>query len=203
MKTINRLSALYVICWVFYPFMQVALIYRYIAVAFGLIWILTALLQSTGFIKKYKVFFICSLSYVFLLVAIRLVFGLSVSDSIARTLQTIIMILIGVMSIYYHENDFDFFKILFPILMISLIFFSITTIIGLIENPYASRIANSEWLENRFAGHELTGLYGYIYLCVFTMPVILFMMLKKIRINKITTFLTVVAFIIMFIIVIM
>lgn len=176
--------------------MQLGNIYRIIVIVAALIWILTVLYRDMSFFKKNWVFVINSVLFVFLLILHRRLFGLSLSKSAMQTFQTIIIVFTGIISIYYHENDFDFFKVLFPLLLISVIFFSITTITAIIDNPYAARIANREWLNERYEGNELVGLYGFVYMCVFLAPMLLYMQIKKVRLNAFTTFLTVVTLVI-------
>jgi hypothetical protein len=83
------------------------------------------------------------------------------------------------MSKYVFKYDKSFAKALFVILLLAICVFCVTTTINVIKNPYAARIANSEWLENRFEGNEMVGLYGFIYMCVLMAPMLLHLIQKK------------------------
>lgn len=185
-RLMNKISALYIICWTFLPFMQIGSIYRYMAIFFALLWGITAVSIDVGFVKKYQIFFLCVIISTMGMIIWRILLGLSMTSAFLQTLQFLIIMLDGMIALFYHENDIRFFKKIFTILLILIMIFAITTMQGIIENPYAARIANSEWLAERYAGNEMVGLYGYIYMCVFIVPMLLYIILKRIRFNKIT-----------------
>lgn len=184
MRLINRISAIYVICWTFVPSVQVGDIYRIFAINFALLWILTALSTNTSFLRKNQMYIILSVISVVLVIFLKMQIG-SVSSAITTTIQSIIMLIIGLMAIFYFEIDRDFLETVLTVVLILIAVYSFTTIKGLIENPYASRIANSEWLAERFEGNENIGLYGYIYMCVFFEIFLCLLKKYKIKVNKI------------------
>ena len=195
MRTINKISAAYVLCWTFFPFMQVGTQYRVLAIIFAVIWGITAISIDVSFISKYQVFFLFVCLTSIGMIFCRIMLGLSVSTAVAGSLQFVIMMIAGMMAIFYFLNDFSYIEKLFPFLLIALIIFSFTTMQGIFDNPYAARIANSEWLENRFEGNEMVGLYGYIYMCVFIQPMLLQLRLKRIHLGKFTDVLIRIVFI--------
>lgn len=175
--------------------MQVGAVYRVIAIACAAVWFALVLFTTPKFLNDNLLFISVSALTVGLMVLARLFLGLNLINSVVQTLQIIIMALVGLVSIYCHKYDKDFMKILVPIVLLSLIVFCITTTYGVITDPYSARIANSEWLEERFEGNEMVGLYGYVYMCVFIEPMLLYLMQKKVDLGKITNWLVRLTFI--------
>lgn len=195
MRTINKISAAYVLCWTFFPFMQVGTEYRLLAIIFAVLWGITAISIDVSFISKFRVYFLFACLTSIGMILCRIMLGQSVSTAVAGTVQFIIMMIAGMMAIFYFLNDFSYIQRLFPIFLVCLIIFSFTTMQGIYDNPYAARIANSEWLENRFEGNEMVGLYGYIYMCVFIQPMLLQLLLKKHHLGRYTDVLVKIVFI--------
>ena len=188
MKYLIRACSLYLICWTFFPFMQVGTLYRLIAVACAAMWVLLALAKKPNFLNENLTFILISGLVICLMIAWYIFLGVGVTKAITQSLQFIIMVLIGLISLYVFKYDKDFAGWVFSFIMIALIVFCITTTYGVIENPYAARIANAEWLEDRFEGNEMVGLYGYVYMCVFIAPMLLYLIQKKVRLGKYTDF---------------
>ena len=181
---INRLATIYVVLFCFVPPMQVGTAYRMIAIVSAVVWLLTALVVDPRFVNgKVKNLIILSV----MCIGFMFLWRLNVegpADAFANVLQTIIIILIGLMSFFMFKNDRKFSEVILTIVLIVICYYCITTIQATIDNPYASRIANSEWLEERFEGNANVGLYGYVYMCVFILPVLLYKILNKVHINK-------------------
>lgn len=194
-KFLNRICALYLICWTFFPFMQVGTLYRLVAVLCAGLWVVLAIINHPHFIDENLKFVIGAVLTVILMILWYVFYGLGIIDSMLQSLQFIIMILVGLISMYSFKYDKEFTKILFPIILLAIIVFCCTTTYAVITNPYAARIANSEWLEERFEGNEMVGLYGYVYMCVFIAPMLLHLMKRKISLGKYTDILVRLSFI--------
>ena len=191
----ERVCALYVILWIFIPPIQVGTIFRILAVGCACMWLLMILLrdrQVLDFLGKY-------LAISALCVALMIVWALgsfSIGTAIKTHIQFIIMIACGAIATYYMKTDKEFLQILIGACLLCMAFFCITTIDGVIKDPYAARIANSEWLEERFEGQELVGLYGYVYMCVLIAPMLLYKMIKKVKINRFMDIMVFVVFVV-------
>lgn len=164
--------------------MQVGTAYRFAAVFCAALWLVLAIFKHSDFVNENLIFVLVSSFAIVLMVLWRVFLGIGMVNAVLQTFQFIIMILIGLISVYYYKYDKDFSKTIFTIILLSIIFFCITTIHGAVTNPYATRIANSEWLEGRFEGNEMVGLYGYVYMCVFIAPMLLYLIQKKITFGK-------------------
>lgn len=183
MKTVNRLAAAYLLCWVFVPAVQLGMIYRLIAVVCSVLWAVTAIAMDTRFIVRNQWYFfwviVTALSIIVLTMQI-----MSLGSAVMNTLQYIIMLIIGSMALYFHENDEDFLENILTVILLLIAFFSITTTQAVLENPYAARIANSDWLADRYEGNENVGLYGYVYMCVFCGFMLCLLKQNHITVNK-------------------
>ena len=200
-RFINRLSAVYIILFCFVPSVQVENIYRLVVLAASAIWVISALGISSGTIsKEMGKFILIAATCVALMFIWRTNIG-SISSAFANVLQPIIMILVALISMFMLEYDSEFFNILLTAILILVCVYCVITIQATLENPYASRIANSEWLEERYAGNEHVGLYGYVYMCVFFVPIILYKIVKKIHINLLVDILAYVALVLIIIMV--
>ncbi len=184
-RLINYIAASYVLLFVFVPPVQVGTVYRLLAIAATVIWFFTG--KGFGSIcisKKGAKFIILSA-----ICALGLIFTSSfihgISEAITKNLQFIIVCIVGYMSLYYFENDAEFFDKWMTLALIVIFFFCITTIQGIAVDPRAARIANSAWLEERFEGRENVGLYGYVYMCIMLFPLLLYKILGRIKVNKI------------------
>ena len=190
---LEKVCALYVILWIFVPPVQVGTIYRLIAVACAGLWFLLVFLRDRTLLNTIGKYLLVGI----VCVALMIICGLgvySITMSITRNLQFIIMLICGAMATYYMKKDKEFVQILIGICLLVISIFCVTTIIALIQNPYAARIANSEWLEGRFEENKNVGLYGYVYMCVLIAPMLLHKMIKKIKINLFMDIAFVVAF---------
>ena len=197
-QLLNRISAACILLFCFVPPIQVDSIYRIIAIAASVVWAGTELMISGGKISKKVLKFIgLSCACVVLMFVARTNIS-TISTAFANVLQPIIIILVALISMYSFEYDIKFFNIMLPIVLVLICFYCNTTIESAIDNPYASRIANSEWLEERFEDNKNVGLYGYIYMCVFLVPILVYKIVRKIHINKLVDILSyiVLAFII-------
>lgn len=195
-KLINleKLCALYVVLWIFIPPVQVGTIYRVLAVGCAALWFLFVLFRDTSLFNKIGKF--CLIG--FLCAALMILYSLfvfPVTTAIIRNLQFIIMLICGAMAAYYMQTDKTFLQILIGACLIGMIIFCCTTTYALINDPYAARIANSEWLEGRFEANKNVGLYGYIYMCVLIAPMLLYKIIKKIKLNPIMDTLFLIAFV--------
>ncbi len=196
-RLINRLAALYIVCWVFIPPLQVDEIYRNLAVALAIVWVVTSIYNDSQFFSENKVFIVASIACAALMILWRCGIG-SLSSAITNTIQFIIFIIIAAISLYYQKNDFSFLKIMMTVMLALVLIFSITTIQGVLEDPYAARIATSEWLEGRFERNPNVGLYGYIYMAVFLLPMLIYIKLNGVRVNKLFDILAIVDIIVVF-----
>ncbi|MBP3936845.1 MAG: hypothetical protein IK954_04605 [Clostridia bacterium] len=192
--TIERLCALYVVLWIFVPPIQIGTIYRLLAIICAFIWLFCVSLQNKDIFSDLKRYLSFAIPYIILLFFARM-FTYSLRGAITPMQQTIIIIVCGVMATYYMRHDKDFVRVLLTVSMIAIAFFCVTTIQGLIVDPYASRIANSEWLNGRFEGNENVGLYGYIYMCVLLAPMLLYLLINRIKVNRLFNAIVVVDFI--------
>lgn len=191
---LEKICALYVILWIFVPPVQVGTIYRLAAVGCAGLWFLSVLLRDPTLMDKIGKFLLIGAACVALMIIWSL--GVySIGTSITRNLQFVIMLTCGVMATYYMKTDKEFVHILIGACLIAICIFCVTTIVAVIENPYAARIANSEWLEGRFDENRNVGLYGYVYMCVLIAPMILCKMLKKVKLSRWMDALFLVAFI--------
>lgn len=191
---LERICALYLILWVFVPPVQVGTIFRILAVACAGLWFLIVLLRDSHFFQITGKFLLIAV----FCVALMIIWSLGVypiTTAVVRNLQFIIMLICGTMATYYMKTDKEFIEILIVLCLIAISIFCITTIVALIENPYAARIANSEWLEGRFSENKNVGLYGYVYMCVLIAPMLLYKIIKKIKLNKFKDTLIVIALI--------
>ncbi len=183
-SVINHIAASYVLLFIFVPPIQVGNLYRLIALVATVVWFFTnGGLGVTIISSKSARFLLLSISCAVLLI-LTSSFIASFSTAIIRNVQFIMMCIAGYISLYYFENDPEFFDKWMTLALMVIFFFCITTIQGLIENPYASRIANSEWLEDRFEGNENVGLYGYVYMCIMLFPLLLYKIISRIKVNK-------------------
>lgn len=201
LRFFNRIAATWVILFCFVPSFQVASIYRLIAIIASCVWLLTALIIDPNFITGKVINFIF---IGMLCIGLMFLWQLNVnsmSTAFAYVIQPIIIILIGLISMYSVKNDIVFLNIVITIILILVCYYCITTIKATYENPYASRIANSEWLEERFEGNENVGLYGYVYMCVFLVPILLYKILRGIRINRLADFLSYIVLALIFVMV--
>ena len=196
-RLINRISAACVILFCFVPSVQVEDIYRAIAIAASIVWIITALSISSGVIsKKMWNYLLIAASCVILLFLWRL--NISTFDvAFTNVLQPIIMILVALISMFMLEHDPKFLEIMLTVILILICIYCAITIKATIENPYASRIANSDWLEERYEGNEHVGLYGYVNMSVFLVPILLFKIIRKIHINRIADIVSYAALVLM------
>lgn len=184
-KILNKLNlekvcALYVVLWIFIPPVQVGTIYRLLAIGCAGLWALLVFLRDETLLNKLGKYLLIAI----LCVALMIIWSLgvySIITAITRNLQFIIMLICGMMATYYMKTDKEFIQILIGACLMGIIIFCTTTIIALIEDPYAARIANSEWLEGRFEANKNVGLYGYVYMCVLIAPMLLYKMIKKIK----------------------
>ena len=189
---VGDLTALWIICWTFIPFMQIGNVYRLISLGCAGIWLL---LHFKAVVSQHSNFVVIELlSIVARLILVYILTG-SVSTAFTNTIQYAIIVIVAMISFYYCDYRFDFLKRIFPVLLILIAFFTITTMKGIAENPYAARIANSEWLEDRFKGNEMVGLFGFVYMCVFIEPLLLYVLLNKIKFGCLTDLLIKVTFI--------
>lgn len=201
MVLINRLAAAYVMLFCFVPPIQVGTIYRLIAIGSAGVWLLTALFIDPYFINgRVKNLLLLSLLCLGFMFLSRLNIE-SIGSAFTNLIQTIIIIIVAFISFFMFKNDRKFLSVILTIVLILICYYCITTIQATIENPYASRIANSEWLEERWEGNENVGLYGYVYMCVFVLPTLLYKVLNHIKINKLFDFLSYVAIFLIYIMV--
>ena len=192
---INQLMAAYILFFTFAPPLQVDNVYRILAVTASVIWFLTAVAVNPGYISGIvSQYMSLLLVLVFCLVVLNsLVVGLS--QAIINNLQLIIVIIVGFIAFFYAQNDRAYYDYIVFFTIIAICAFCVTTIRGVAENPYAARIANSEWLEGRFEQNRNVGLYGYVYMCVQILPSLLYLRKKRIISSKILNLLLLVAII--------
>ena len=163
------------------------------AIVASFVWMITALKISSGLItKKMGRFIEISALCIVAMFLWRINIG-SIGAAFSNVLQPIIIVLVALISMYMFEHDPQFFNIMVTVILILLCIYCVITIQATLENPYASRIANSEWLEERYEGNEHVGLYGYVYMCVFLVPILLYKIIKGIHINRIADLLSYVA----------
>ncbi len=169
-----ELMATYVICWSFVPPMQVGTLYRLLAVMCMFGWYISAITTRISFFNSYYTIF----SFVSIIgnVFLRYLVFNSVSAAITGSLQWIIILSVGFMIQYYIKVNPAYLDRLFWILLLIIPIFCITTIQACAINPYASRIANSEWLAERFEENKNVGLYGFVYMCVFCLPCMIYLL---------------------------
>jgi len=187
-KILNKLNlekvcVLYVILWIFVPPVQVGIIYRLLAVGCAGLWLLLVMLRDATLLNNLGKYLLIGA----LCLSLMLIWSLgvySITTAITRNLQFIIMLVCGVMATYYMKTDKDFVHLLIGACLLAIVVFCVTTIVAVIEDPYAARIANSEWLEGRFEKNKNVGLYGYVYMCVLIAPMLLYKMLKKIKLTS-------------------
>lgn len=190
---VNQAFAMYILLFSFVPPIQLGNIYRIIAVGCAVLWLVIASMQQPSFLQgivsKYTLL-------VFTLVVVLFLLNYFVSTlSLAFTnnLQMIIVMLVGFISFYYSRYDKEFYQFAIAFLLVVICIFCVTTIQGTLDNPYASRIANSEWLEDRFEGNENIGLYGFVYMCVLILPSLNYMRRNRSMQSKTLSLLTLVA----------
>ncbi len=181
--TIEKFCALYVILWIFVPPVQVGSVYRLAAVACAALWLFCVTMQNKSALTDLKRYLSFALPCMALMI-IQRAFAYSFARAFANSIQFIIIVICGIITTYYMKYDRDFIRILLLAAMIAISIFCVTTIQGLIEDPYAARIANSEWLSGRFEGNENVGLYGYIYMCVIIAPMLLYLLMNKIKVTR-------------------
>lgn len=198
-RIINYLAASYVLLFVFIPPMQVGTLYRLVAIACSVIFFITG--NGLGQVwmneQSKKYLFVCLGCSALMIFTSSFVYGVSVA--ITRNIQFIITCIVGYIGLYYFENDPEFLDKWMIVALFAILFFSITTIQGLIENPYASRIANSEWLEDRFEGNENVGLYGYVYMCILLFPMLLYKVTSRVKVNIVFDILCILDLVVIFI----
>ena len=191
--TIERLCALYVVLWIFVPPIQIGALYRLIAVACATVWFILVSVQNSEKTGKMADFLRIALPCLFLLI-IQAFPRFGFPGVIIRNLQFIIVLICALIGIYYSVNEPEFLKKIICISMLVMVIFSITTIQGLINDPYASRVANVQSMEDRFEGIKNVGLYGYIYMGVMLAPLLLFKIINRISFGKFFDFVSVILF---------
>ena len=180
---IAKICATYFLCWTFIPPMQVGNIYRLIAVCCAVTWFILSVGKVYLHENEWYVFW--AIFSTIGMILLRVVVFNSGRYAIINTLQWIIMLLVGIIVLYYLKYDIEYLYVLYTVILVIVAIFAITTIKADLLNPYSSRIANSEWLEARFEGNENVGLYGYVYMAVFIEPCLIFLKKNRIRLNKI------------------
>lgn len=170
----TELMATYVICWTFVPPMQVGTLYRLLAVICMFGWFVSAISKRMDFFNSYYTFFsaVSIVGNIFL----HYLLSKSISEALISNLQWIIILSVGFIIQYYIEVNPKYLYRLFLLLLIIIPIFCATTIQACIINPYASRIANSEWLAERFEENKNVGLYGFVYMCVFCLPCMIYLL---------------------------
>lgn len=199
---IPKICATYVILWTFIPFMQVGVHYRLVAVFCLFVWFLS---------KGVNMFVANSLERTHLIMVmitvLTRVFSMSfyygLGYAFINSIQMLIMFSIGAISMYYMNRDAVFLRKLIVLSLMVMCIFCVTTIKGVISNPYAARIANSEWLEERFAENENIGLYGYVYMCVLIIPMLFNKLISHKKVSRLFDCVCLVSMIIMIAMVIM
>jgi len=195
LRFLNRIAAAYLMLFCFVPPIQVGGTYRTLAVGMAVLWFITALLRDPALINgRVKNLGILCVTCLMLLFLWRLGVG-TVADAFAGIMQPLIIMIIAFISLYAMKNDKPFLHTMFTVCLVLVCYYCITTIAATLEDPYASRIANSEWLEERFEGNEEVGLYGYVYMCVFLLPILLYKFIAKLRCNLFTDIVCWVAFV--------
>lgn len=190
---INQAFALYILLFSFVPPIQIGTIYRIFAVGCAFLWLVIAFMQQPSFLQgivsKYTLLVFTLVVVLFLLNC----FVSTLSLAFVNNLQMIIVMLVGFIAFYYSRYDKDFYQFAIALLLVVICIFCVTTIQGTIDNPYAARIANSEWLEDRFEGNENIGLYGFVYMCVLILPSLNYMRRNRLIQSKTLKVLTLVA----------
>lgn len=168
---ISKVCAACVVFWTFVPPVQVGAIYRLIAILCLFVWFMLKginMLINPGEERTYML--VAIITVVVRLCSMSLYYGMG--NAFRNSLQMIIVFSIGMISMYYIRRDAAFLRKLIALSLILMCVFCVTTIEGLARDPYAARIANSEWLAERFKGNENVGLYGYVYMCVLIIPML-------------------------------
>ncbi len=177
-RTIIDLMAGYLILWTFIPPVQVGTLYRVLAVGCLFLWFVKSVNQQ--FVRRFSRYILLAGVSIIGNVLLRYLAFQSLAEAIAGSLQWIIILSVGLIIQYYLDVNPAYLKRLLIVWMVVVPVFCITTIQADLINPYASRIANSEWLAERFAENKNVGLYGFVFMCVFSLPCLIYA-LKEIK----------------------
>ena len=134
---INFIAALYVLLFVFVPPLQVAGIYRVIAIICSVTFFGAAFVIAPNFISGLVLNYtlLSSSLIIALYVLSAIVYG--GKQAIIINLQVMITIVTGYISMFYMTYNKRRFGLLVTVLLVVICFYCITTILGLEENPYA------------------------------------------------------------------
>ena len=113
-KTLNRISATYILLFCFVPPIQLGTIYRVLAIGASGLWVITVYGTTKGQItRKAMKFAVISAACILLMFLARTNIG-SVSSAFANVLQPIIIVLVALISMYAFRYDIDYFRIILP-----------------------------------------------------------------------------------------
>lgn len=171
-RTFIDISATYFILWTFIPPMQVGTVYRVLAILSLAFWLLFSLTRQV--VTRFSKYILLSFVSIIGCIILRYFVYRSLFTAINNTLQWIIILSVGFIIQYYIEYDSRYLFRLFNVILIVVPIFCVTTIRADLANPYASRIANSEWLSERFEANKNVGLYGFVFMCVFILPCLVY-----------------------------
>ncbi len=178
---IGDYCALYIVMWSVIPFLSRGDIYRYLAVGASFVVLINILNSISENVSKYM--FFSTLLLLIFLMNYGLFIG-DVSGAISRCVNLFVFCMLGLISIYYYENDRKKFSGIAGMILFLYVLVAIPSIIALQSNRWILRNASGRTPRN---GIEVfAGSYGYAFGCLF-LVVFLIYSLRTNKRNKIVS----------------
>ncbi len=160
MKTLNLLSAGYVVAWALIPALGVDTIYRLIAIIAVAFWFLSVNHINPKFYPKSEKLFIFGALYLLLTFVCTYLLFSSLSKSISDTVNPVIIIVL--LLFYYAYEGTPFFDRLAVFAIVCFMGVSLMSIGQLVMNPQAARSAYASWNDGDTTAMESIATYGFI-----------------------------------------
>lgn len=180
--TIQMVSVLYLVLWTISPFMEVDMIYRFLAVAFAGVWVFFLILRQKPLIIETN-----TIIAMFFLVSVASVVYIE-TGKVSGVIKQISFFMIAICFIIcqYYRTQWDELSVIVPIVLVLLIVFNIRTGTALLEDPGLARqlVRDDEnmyqYLRQGIGGYSLI----YPQVCVF--PALLQHTISSFRKNNIS-----------------
>ncbi len=182
---VDFICAAYLVIWCLVPPLALGTIYRVFAIIAAAIWYILTLENYPEMFQHVKLFSICGYGCSALIVIILSFSGVGIVAAIKRVLKFCIITLVGTIGITYYIYEPKYLKYLFVLCLGIYIIWGITSINGIYDYAYAARIANDEWLEERWEQSKNVGTYGFMYGAVLGIPCLFYGLINRIFKNRI------------------
>ncbi len=162
---IQMLAVLYLVIWTISPFMEIDMIYRFLAVAFFGVWCIILILRQMPLIIEPN-----TIIAMFFLVAVVVVTYIETgkASGIIKQISYFMLVICFIISQYY-KNQWNELSFIVPVVLVLLIVFNIRTGVALVEDPSIARqlVRDDEnmyqYLRQGIGGYSLI----YPQVCVF------------------------------------